>query len=43
MPILEKALKQQPNDHNLMIALKQVYARLQLEDKLKAINEKLKQ
>ncbi len=42
MPLLEKALKQQPNDHNLMIALKQVYARLQLEDKLKAINEKIK-
>jgi tetratricopeptide (TPR) repeat protein len=43
MPLLERALKQQPNEHNLMIALKQVYARLQLEDKLEAINEKLKQ
>jgi len=42
MPILEKALEVNPKDRNTMIALKQIYARMQLLDKLKAINEKLK-
>ncbi len=41
MPVLEKALEVNPSDRNTMVALKQIYARLQLEDKLKAINEKL--
>jgi tetratricopeptide (TPR) repeat protein len=42
MPLLEKALKQQPGDRNLMVALKQVYARLELTDKQKMMDEKLK-
>jgi len=42
MPLLEKALKQQSDDHNLMVALKQVYARLELTDKQKMMEEKLK-
>jgi len=42
MPLLEKALKQQPDDRNLMVALKQVYARLELTDKQKTMDEKLK-
>jgi len=42
MPLLEKALKQQPGDRSLMVALKQVYARLELADKQKMMDEKLK-
>lgn len=42
MPVLERALELHPDEKNTMIALKQIYARLQLLDKLKAINEKLK-
>jgi tetratricopeptide (TPR) repeat protein len=42
MPVLEKALEVNPTDRNTMIALKQIYLRMQLTDKLKAINEKLK-
>ena len=42
MPVLERALELRPNEKNTMIALKQIYARLQLVDKSKAINEKLK-
>lgn len=42
MPVLERALEINPKERNTMIALKQIYARLQLLDKLKAINEKLK-
>lgn len=42
MPVLEKALEVNPKDRNTMIALKQIYARMQLLDKLKVINEKLK-
>jgi tetratricopeptide (TPR) repeat protein len=41
IPVLENALQVNPTDRNTMIALKQIYARLQLSDKLKAINEKL--
>jgi tetratricopeptide (TPR) repeat protein len=41
MPVLEKALEVNPTDRNSMVALKQIYSRLQLLDKLKAINEKL--
>ncbi len=42
MPVLEKALEVNPKDRNTMIALKQIYARMQLLDKLKMVNEKLK-
>jgi Flp pilus assembly protein TadD len=42
MPVLEKALQINPKDNNTLFALKQIYSRLQLLDKLKAINEKLK-
>ena len=42
MPLLEKALKELPGDRNLMVALKQVYARLELTDKQKMMDEKLK-
>lgn len=42
MPILEKALEINPKDKGTMIALKQIYARMQMLDKLKIINEKLK-
>ena len=42
MPLLEKALQINPKDNNTLFALKQIYSRLQLLDKLKAINEKLK-
>ncbi len=41
IPVLENALQINPNDRSTMIALKQIYARLQLLDKLKVINEKL--
>ena len=42
MPILEKALSVNPKDRNTMYALKQIYARMQMMDKLKEMNEKLK-
>ena len=42
MPVLEKALSLRPRDRNTMIALKQIYARLGLKDKLDDITEKLK-
>lgn len=42
IPVLEKALEVNPKDKNTMYALKQVYARTQQADKLKAINERLK-
>lgn len=42
MPVLEKALEVNPADKNTKIALKQIYVRLQLLDKMKAIDEKLK-
>lgn len=41
MPVLEKALSLSPNDAATMMALKQIYARLQLLDKHKEISEKL--
>jgi hypothetical protein len=43
LPLLENALRQQPKDSNLMITLKQIYARLQLTEELKIIENKLKQ
>jgi len=42
LPILEKALSVSPKDRNTMYALKQIYARTQQPDKVKEINEKLK-
>lgn len=42
MQVLEKALQSKPKERNTMIALKQIYARLELTDKLNAINEELK-
>ena len=42
MPVLEKALEVNPKERNTMIALRQIYLRMQLTDKLKAINERLK-
>ncbi len=42
MSVLEKALEASPKDKNTIFALKQIYTRLQLLDKLNAMNEKLK-
>lgn len=42
LPILEKALQVNPKDKNTMYALKQIYARTQQPEKVKEINEKLK-
>jgi len=41
LPILEKALELHPDDQNTLISLKQLYARLSMPEKLKAINEKM--
>ena len=38
-PYLEKAIELQPNDVNTLYSLKQIYARTNKTDKLKAINE----
>jgi tetratricopeptide (TPR) repeat protein len=40
-PYLEKAYQLDPNDRNTLLMLRAVYANLNLEDKLKEINEKL--
>ena len=42
LPILEKALQVSPKDKNTMYALKQIYARTQQPEKVKEINERLK-
>jgi tetratricopeptide (TPR) repeat protein len=42
LPYLEKALELMPEDVNTMVSLKEIYTRLGMTDKLKAINEKLK-
>lgn len=42
LPVLEKALEVSPKDKNTMYALKQIYARTQQPEKVKEINEKLK-
>ena len=42
LPILEKALEVSPKDRNTMYALKQIYARTQQPEKVKAINDRLK-
>jgi len=41
MPYLEKASEMQPNDVLVLTTLKEIYARLSLLDKLKAVNQKL--
>ncbi len=41
MPYLEKALELQPTDLNSMNALRQIYTRLNMADKKKAIQEKI--
>jgi Tfp pilus assembly protein PilF len=40
-PFLEKASEIQPNDLNTLFSLKQIYARTNQPDKLKAINERI--
>jgi hypothetical protein len=40
-PFLEKAVELQPEDLNTLVSLKQIYARTNKPDKLKAINEKI--
>ncbi|CAN5562215.1 hypothetical protein BH10BAC1_BH10BAC1_02580 [soil metagenome] len=42
LPVLEKALEISPKDRNTMYALKQIYARTQQPEKVKEINERLK-
>ena len=41
VPHLEKALELQPTDLNTLNALRQIYTRLSMPDKKKAIQEKL--
>lgn len=41
LPYLERALELSPEDTNTMISLKEIYTRLGMTDKLKAIDEKL--
>lgn len=41
IPFLEKALEINPTDKNVMFALKQIYTRLEMSDKLKEMNERL--
>ena len=42
MVVLEKALDVNPKDRNSMMALKQIYARLEMNDKMNDMNERLK-
>ncbi|MCF8304491.1 MAG: hypothetical protein K9I94_14550 [Bacteroidales bacterium] len=42
-PFLERALRIKPNDYNTMVSLKEIYTRLNLNEKLKGINEKIQQ
>ncbi len=42
MQVLEKALEINPKDRGTLIALKQIYARMQLQDKVKEMTERLK-
>ncbi len=41
IPYLEKALELSPDDTNTMVSLKEIYTRLGMTEKLKAIDEKL--
>lgn len=42
LPVLEKALSVSPKDRNTMYALKQIYARTQQPEKVKEMNDRLK-
>jgi tetratricopeptide (TPR) repeat protein len=42
VPYLEKSLEMMPDDVNTMVSLKEIYTRLGMTEKLKAIDEKLK-
>jgi hypothetical protein len=41
LPYLEKATELQPGDVNTLISLKQIYARTNKTDKVKAVQEKI--
>jgi len=41
VPYLERSLELEPEDVNTMVSLKEIYTRLNMTDKLQAINEKL--
>ncbi len=41
LPYLEKAIELQPNDVNTLVSLKEIYTRLGMQEKLKAVNAKL--
>lgn len=43
LPYLEKSLELMPEDVNTMVSLKEIYTRLGMTEKLKSIDEKLKQ
>jgi len=43
LPYLEKSLELTPDDVNTMVSLKEIYTRLGMTEKLKVIDEKLKQ
>ena len=42
VPYLEKSLELVPDDVNTMVSLKEIYTRLGMTEKLKVIDEKLK-
>ena len=42
LPYLESASRLQPNDKNTLVSLKEIYTRLNMMEKLNAINERLK-
>jgi hypothetical protein len=41
LPYLEKATELQPGDVNTLVSLKQIYARTNKTDKVKAVQEKI--
>ena len=43
LPYLEKAIELQPNDVNTLVSLKEIYTRLGMLEKLKAVNAKLEE
>jgi hypothetical protein len=43
MPRLENALEIQPDDFNSMVSLKEIYTRLNKFDKLKEIDQRIKE
>lgn len=42
LPFLEKCAELSPTDHDTLISLKEIYTRLNMSEKLNALNEKLK-